>query len=304
MALLARTDDLKDHILLGTGGALTTISDLRGKQTGFGTPAINSSGQTVFGAFQSDNNEKIYRGDGTVLEKIAATRTVDDQLRGYSVNDAGLVAFEARLSDDGGLYIGNPRRTRPVYTFSSSDFVAGGDFFSTPALGDSAVAFTALRGTAPDGVFRQTIDGELTTIAEVDASMYKFRGVSMNAAGEVAFTAFIEDDLEAIMVGSGGPLRTVVDTAGPFMNINVSTVPSINDSGTVAFTASLDDLRKGLFIGPDPDADRVVLLGDALAGSKVKDLAACGQSLNDVGQLAFTAELADGRAVIVRADPA
>ena len=42
--------------------------------------------------------------------------------------------------------------------------------------------------------------------------------------------------------------------------------------------------------------------GTRLAGSIVFHVSACGEALNEVGDLAFQAQFDDGRTVIVRAD--
>jgi hypothetical protein len=51
-------------------------------------------------------------------------------------------------------------------------------------------------------------------------------------------------------------------------------------------------------------ADRVIGVGDPLFGSTVVSLELYRQALNDAGQLAFVAGLADGRRVVVRVDNA
>ena len=61
--------------------------------------------------------------------------------------------------------------------------------------------------------------------------------------------------------------------------------------------------RLGLFAGPDPEADRILALGDSLLDSTVEDFAANPVSVNASGQVGIRASLADGRDVILRADP-
>lgn len=58
----------------------------------------------------------------------------------------------------------------------------------------------------------------------------------------------------------------------------------------------------GIFTGPDPIADRVIASGDSLFGSTVVGLDLKPTRLNDGGQIAFGASLADGRRVIARAE--
>jgi hypothetical protein len=60
----------------------------------------------------------------------------------------------------------------------------------------------------------------------------------------------------------------------------------------------------GLFDGPDPDADGILAIGDPLLDTAVEDFAANPVSVNAHGQVAIRGSLADGRQVILRADPA
>jgi PEP-CTERM motif len=72
----------------------------------------------------------------------------------------------------------------------------------------------------------------------------------------------------------------------------------------VAFLATLDAGGVGVFTGSHPVGDLVIATGDSLFGSPVTSLASFSpDGLNDIGQVAFGATLADGRQVIVRADP-
>jgi hypothetical protein len=101
----------------------------------------------------------------------------------------------------------------------------------------------------------------------------------------------------------GGP------ALAPIVNNNAASAfsdlfaPSINDLGSVAFLADLKKGGSGIFTGPDPAANKVIAIGDPLFGSTVTALQFSSQGLNNSGQVAFWASLADGRQVIVRADP-
>src|SRR5262249_6376099 len=60
---------------------------------------------------------------------------------------------------------------------------------------------------------------------------------------------------------------------------------------------------EGIFTGPDPLADKVIATGDLLFGSALVEIVGL-YGLNNNGQIAFYGTLADGRQVVVRADPA
>jgi hypothetical protein len=59
----------------------------------------------------------------------------------------------------------------------------------------------------------------------------------------------------------------------------------------------------GLYGGADPDADRILAVADHAFGSTVVEFAANQVSINDGGQVAVRVSLADGRQLILRADP-
>ena len=114
------------------------------------------------------------------------------------------------------------------------------------------------------------------------------------------------------MTGNGGPLTVVADTSGPFQSFGFFfgfTPPALNNNGEVAFFADLDSGGSGIFVGPDPVADRVIGTGDTLDGSTVTNLRFCDEGLNNSGQLAFQATLNDPsvpegvRVAIYRATP-
>lgn len=57
---------------------------------------------------------------------------------------------------------------------------------------------------------------------------------------------------------------------------------------------TLDDgTTTGVFVGPDPAADRVIAVGDSLDGETVTGLRFCEEGLNNSGQLTFIADFQD-----------
>ncbi len=71
----------------------------------------------------------------------------------------------------------------------------------------------------------------------------------------------------------------------------------------VAFRASLDNGATGIFTGPDPETDSMIVSGESLDGSTVITATIHNHAINDNGQIAFRAALADGRYGIYRANP-
>jgi hypothetical protein len=142
--------------------------------------------------------------------------------------------------------------------------------------------------------------GTFRTIAAPDPNVFVEKPM-FNDGGTAAFYRSFTDVtgqfVTAIVTGNGGPLTTVADTTGPFGSFGFRP-PSINNNGDVAFLANLDDFppTTGIFVGPRVVQDRVIETGDKLDGAIVRGLTFCEEGLNDVGQLAFIADLADASA--------
>jgi cell division septal protein FtsQ len=77
----------------------------------------------------------------------------------------------------------------------------------------------------------------------------------------------------------------------------------ITGAGAVVLVATPRGGSLGLFAGPDPAADRILVIGDPLLRSTVAELASNPVSVNATGQVAIRVRLTDGRQLILRADP-
>lgn len=264
-------------------------------------PSINDSGEVSFAARQAKGDEVIMRGDGKKLTVIASTKK-DFNFFGFdtSVNNSGVVAFKAELDEDlgfdEGLFSGDGGRVTTHYLASTSQFDGDDSRPSINNLGQIA--------------FRESIDfqsgifvtdaGGFRTIAAPDPDRSVGEPV-LNDAGTAAFQmSFTDPDsgefVTAIVTGDGGPLTTVADTRGPYGDFGFRP-PSLNNAGDVAFQATLDDFTtSGIFTGPDPVEDKVIVTGETLDGATVLNLTFCEEGLSDSGQLAFVATLEDATA--------
>jgi hypothetical protein len=178
------------------------------------------------------------------------------------------------------------------YLTSTSDFDGSDSRPSINNLGDigfdESIDFDSGIFAGREGVF--------TTIAAPDPDVF-VREPVLNDSGTAAFYRSFFDEVaqqsvEEIATGNGGPLLTVVDTRGDFAFFGFRP-PSLNNEGDVAFHATLDDGSSGIFVGPDPMADRVIATGDILDGAPVQNLAFCEEGLSDRGDLAFVAQFED-----------
>lgn len=292
-------------IYRGSGTAPTVIvQDSFDKYAFIGRhPSINNLGDVSFAARLRAGGEAIMRGRGGVLTTIATTQPGVFNFFAFdtSINDFGVVAFTGELDNfDEGLFFGSGAGTTTVFLASSSPFQGRS---VGPAINNNGqIAFHEDLDAGGSGAFRW--DGtSFITIATSAGTIGGFpRTPSLNDNGVVAFDAFFDTGAAAILKGSGGSLTTIASSAGPFSSFNFNG-PSINNRGRVAFSATLDAGGDGIFVSPNPIAKRVIGTDDALAGSTVTGVILCREGLNTSGQVAFQAQLNDGRSVIARATP-
>src|SRR5215203_1272411 len=285
-------------------GALTTIAEDPKRFVFIGSnPSINDSGQVSFAARldggKKDDTEAILRGDGKKLTTIA--RTADEfNFFGFdtSINNSGEVAFTAELDDefgfDEGLFSGSGIKSGVTthYLTSTSDFDGSAERPSINNSGD--IAFVESIDGAR-GIFVGQ-EGEFTQIAAADPTVGLGEPI-LNNAGTVVFQRSFFDEStqqfveEIVKIDADGTSTVLADTTGEFSSFGFRP-PSLNDAGDVAFLANLDgSSTSGIFVGPDPIADRVISTGDTLDGSTVQNITFCEEGLSDSGELAFVAQL-------------
>jgi len=293
-------------------GTVTTIAEV-GTDVGTeeivilanGNPSMNELGLVSFGASLSDGSQAILRGDGTTLTTIASTSTAFASFEdNTSINNAGEVAFGGQLDSGArGLFSGDGATTTTHY-LNTADAVVDGSparfeaIPGRPSINDPGdIAFRdEIQETFRQDIFRGQ-EGTFTTISEANPP----QGLTpplLNNGGTVAWqTSFLDETgffVSAIVTGDGdGPDTTVVDSSGTF---DVFDSFALNNNGAVAFSATLDSDTLGIpsiFVGPNPKKDRVIRVGDKLDGGTVAGLNFCEEGLNDLGQLAFVADIED-----------
>jgi hypothetical protein len=312
---------------VNANGTLTTIvEDPERRRFGFigNFPSMNDLGDVSFAVNLAKNDgQAILLGNVGKLTTIATTKK-EFNFFGFdtSVNNSREVAFKAELDPQfdfaEGLFSGSGGKITTHYLSSSDASLDGqparfGGNDSRPSINNlGQIAFDeTVQPNFGAGIFigRQ---GSFRTISAPETDR-QVREPTLNDAGTAAFeTSFFDENgqfVTAIVTGNGGALTTVVDTNGPFGFFGFRP-PSLNNNGDVAFVGIPDDFQStGIFVGPDPVADRVIATGDTLDGATVTNLSFCEEGLNDAGQLAFIAELADPdsfdpRTAVFRATPA
>jgi hypothetical protein len=263
-------------------------------------PDLNNSGATSFYGELANGAEGVFLLREGRLLTIASTRDGFDAIGplGPTMNEAGTVAFRAEpTAGVSGVFAGD-----------SADLVTVADtegrwseFHGLPVIdGRGTVVFRAEREGGAQGIYAGR-GGSIETIAEtgdVFESLGSFP--SANVGGTVAFAATLRVGGAGIFTVEAGQIVQVLGTGDAFESCRGAL---ISDAGAVVCIATPRGGSLGLFAGPDPDADRILALGDRLLGSTVADLAANPVSINSDGHVAVRAALADGRQVILRADP-
>jgi hypothetical protein len=287
----------------GNLGIIAITSDLI-RDFPFGG-GINDAGTAAIGADLRAGGQAIFTGSGGPLSRIADDGP-DSPFSGFfaspaTINNEGTLAFRATLKS-GGAGIFTDRAGEPP----SILYVTGGQFAALLSQNiqrnGNQVVFLATLSTGGDGIFLG--DGlTTTTIATTGGTYSAFAGGVANDAGTVAFVATLTAGGQAIVTGDGTHLTTIADTSGPYSSFIGAT---LNNDGEVVFAANLVAGGSGIFIAQDGAVDEIIGTGDALFGSTVTSIATtpfAQRGLNDLGELGFRANLADGRSVLGRADP-
>jgi len=260
---------------------------------------INDSDTVAFYELQDSPRQGqpyqvLLTGDGETLKTITDTRDYWNIFGDIAINDEGTVVFRDRGAY--GIFTSDGM-TRTTIVDNSDSLNSLGDTLAINNQG--TVAFEEYSNTGGLGIFTSR-NGSITPIAETNGLFTQLGTFSLNDSDTVAFAAVLEDGSEGIFISNSGSSNRLVDTHGSFSSLFS---PAINNHDTVAFGAKLETGEYGIFTGTDPVADKVIAVGDKLFGSTVTSLGFSHKGFNDMGQVAFLAELADGTRGIFRADP-
>jgi hypothetical protein len=304
-------------IYTGLGGTITTVARGYTYQdtmvsvvaTVSSVPSINASGSVTWIA-QSQVTRNSHPPQTTVdtLVQTSGSGSIASVQQGPflslgkvpSINDTGGVAFQGQLKTGiSGIFLGTSYNTYTTIADTTQRFSAIGDAPSVNSRG--VVAFNASLQGGGSGIFTGAGNATITTIADTSGPLANLGVASLNNSGAVTFRADLKAGGQGIFTSDGLSLARIADTSGLFSSF--ADGPAINDRGIAAFVADLKAGGKGLFTGTDQALDEVIATGDALFGSTVSDLGFFRQGFNDLGQLAFWAQLTDGREVIALGTP-
>jgi len=215
-----------------------------------------------------------------------------------SINNSGSVLFQYGFGGDGiSVAPFGPNVVSP----NSFPFDTAG------TMNDSnVVAFLAIRPDAsiPTGSRVGIYRGSLVPLVEdgnPNVSNVNLNRPVINNSGTIAFVGIIAGSAYVLKTDDGVNF-TAVSSAVDANNAR----PAINNHGWVAYRSAAN-YPPGDSILASPDASvithRVIGHGQDLDGSKFVSGLTWEESLNDNGQIAFYAQLEDGRRGVYRADP-
>ncbi len=261
-------------------------------------PAINNGGQVAFWALTGEGlSEGVFRGAGGAVTAIFETTEPAQLLNQLpSISPSGVVAFSgAGPGNVEGVWTGSGGALTGVITSDNSPYI----FFGNPSINaDGRIAVFAESDLGVDLVSDELMRVVVASTAGAKFDEFPgspFYGVPglIGSGKRVAFYAFTDMGDVGIFESSGvaGAIsQTVADTSVDLLDFRD---PVMNSSRRVAYWADSDTGGRILF--SDDGVMEVVIDAavDTYGGVAFEELG--DPALNDAGEMAFWARLADGR---------
>jgi hypothetical protein len=288
-------------LMQGSGGAFTMVVPTSGSLC----PSINDLGEIAYiRPGPGPGVSSLVRNAGGIETTLARTDVAPHLSSSplTPINESGKVAYVSSSLAGFGIYL----VPGPIKVYDAA--VDPPLTFASPAtLNDSDVTVFAATNAGVPGLYRGSLIPFLESGDAVAGGVIVFSSLQrpvINASGRVAF----EGRLDVGGIPGIGGLYTTADGSSVSL---VGSVPiagsqfSMNDAGTVAYRLTTTaGVGSGVFIGrPGAINQKIINVGDPIDGSTLLDAFVWAESLNNNGQIAFWAQLADGRRGVYRADP-
>jgi hypothetical protein len=273
---------------------------------------INNKGDVLFEAKLTLPDSRMYQSvvdrlflkHGNTFTTVAETR--GDQTPSSISNITTYTGFDLNDRDQVVYAIENRVVDRHSFTavYFNGQLIGGGNDFGgpvrfvyNPVINNQGTVFFAQRGTSSEGL----PETQTTNIVRLDPGATQpvpvwnqplhVGSFAVNDAGTIIFSGSLSS-------GESGLFQINANT---IKNLGAPTATEfINNRGTIAFQPSQSDPAPGIFVHSGSKSTAVITPGDVLFGSTVSTVQLSG--LNDKGQIAFTAQFADGTVGIFRAD--
>ena len=281
----------------GTGGLLEMVSASAVSIC----PSINNAGEIAYLTTISGTPVLVRNLDGSVVTLASATSppflySPTTYLPSLTSSGTAVVSTESGKAlhiVPSGVAVYDPDIHPALFTF-----------VSPASMNDSEqVVFTG-SDTTGEAIYRNGAVVFLRTGQAVTGGTIRFSSLQrplINDAGRIAFVGRLDPP--------GGTGTHGVYTSADGVNLTLTTVTpidrfSLNNAGHVAYRGTLSAPKTGVYLGrPGAIAQKVAPENGSIDGSVLHDAFVWEESLNDLGQIAFWAFLADGRKAVYRADP-
>jgi hypothetical protein len=281
----------------GTGGSLEMVAS-----SAFGVcPSINDSGEIAYMTSIGGTSVLVKNLDGSVVTLASATSPPflylpTTYLPSLTSGGTALVTTDSGNSIHivpSGVAVYDPDIHPPLF------------FFSSPAsMNDSEHAVFGGSDATGEAIYRNGAvvfirNGQAVTGGTIRLSA--LQRPLINNAGRIAFAGRLDPP------AATGPNGVYTSLDGVNLALATSSVIdrfSLNNAGHVAYRGTLSSPRTGVYLGrPGAIAQKVAPENGSIDGTVLNDAFVWEESLNDLGQIAFWAHLADGREAVYRADP-
>lgn len=317
VAFLVMNDQGHIHsIRAGSGGALSLVAAPVAPASVSGNGLrISPTGTVAFFMSAGDGagTHGIYTGAAGVVTPVYESNSFGPAIADlFSINASGVIAFHSGSSaTGGGLFTGDGGPTSPVFVDSST--LLGNEVFGYEPQINAAgsVAFAVINHDFANNIsgIAVNVGGTVTpVVTSEDPPAVRYFSPKLNDAGVVGFLRVADGDADTapnqqVMNWSGGALTPIVGSGADGFTQIVNLL-GLNNSGRFLFQAFRTGGGIGVYTGPAP-FEKVIEIGDPLLGSTLTNFIflGLGTHMNDSGQVVFLAFLADGRQVLVRADP-
>lgn len=314
IAFFATTDELGGFhqvYIQSKDGALRRFTGAGFADALFGLP-INEQDDVAFVRWPRTMAEppegQIFRGnaagDLSVIASGGDNLEIDMSHPSLWITESGQVLYNAQVGREGDFLLRGPNpvtdRVMPVY--GPGWIIDGVSHDGTPVVRATEAGSWAFY----KGVDREQVAMRAgTAFSGVAAYRENHRGDQVfwgrqpgGSSGRFPHGIFSGPD----------PKRDAIVRSGTYERISG---PVLNDEGTVVFTADLAAGGYGIFTGPAAEDDGVIVEGDVLFGSTVRDVEVQAfyslnpntDFLNNLGQIVFAYELASGVSGIAVATP-
>lgn len=309
--------DSSKALYTASNGSRNLLSDNTSSGAKFflvaGEPIINNRGTVAVYGELDRGGEAILTFNRESFTTIADSKTSFFCFpSSVAINNNGTVVFAAELdTGNRGIFKSNGGYTKQIAELPAKDALSIYDpMITRVAINNSGtVAFTYWEFVDfLPGYSALYINDAIGPIADNIGKFARFTNLAINDEGKLVFSADLASGNQGIFLYDGKEIIEIANNndSSYFQDFSLSN-PAINNQGTVAFFAeqnfSGDNYYQGIFTGSNPETDKVIAVGDDLLGSKVKKLEFSSKGLNNLGQIAFYAELENGTKGFFLANP-